>query len=44
MESKEDEKEEETAPKKLIFESLTDGWDKDYEKNEVPPYLKEKFV
>jgi len=41
MESKEDEKEEETAPKKLIFESLTDGWDKDYEKNEVPPYLKE---
>ena len=41
MESKEDEKKEETVPKKLIFESLTDGWDKDYEKNEVPPYLKE---
>ena len=41
MESKEDEKKEETPPKKLIFESLTDGWDKDYEKNEVPPYLKE---
>ena len=41
MESKDDEKKEETPPKKLIFESLTDGWDKDYEKNEVPPYLKE---
>ena len=41
MESKEDEKKDETVPKKLIFESLTDGWDKDYEKNEVPPYLKE---
>ena len=41
MESKEDEKKDEIVPKKLIFESLTDGWDKDYEKNEVPPYLKE---
>ena len=41
MESKEDEKKDEIVPKKLIFVSLTDGWDKDYEKNEVPPYLKE---
>ena len=30
-----------TPPKKLIFESLTDGWDKDYSNNEVPPYFKE---
>jgi len=45
MESKEDknekEKSEENPPKKLIFESLTDGWDKDYDKNDIPPYLKE---
>ena len=44
MESKEDEKEEEKEeqpPRKLIFESLTEGWDKDYDKNEIPPYLKE---
>ena len=44
MESKEDEKEEkeeEQPPRKLIFESLTEGWDKDYDKNEIPPYLKE---
>ena len=27
--------------KKNIFESLTEGWDKDYEADEVPPYLKE---
>ena len=27
--------------KKNIFESLTEGWDKDYEPDEVPPYLKE---
>ena len=27
--------------KKNIFESLTDGWDKDYKSDEVPPYLKE---
>ena len=31
----------ETPPKKLIFDSLTDGWDKDYTQNEIPPYLKE---
>ena len=43
MESKEDSKEksEENPPKKLIFGSLTDGWDKDYDKNEIPPYLQE---
>ena len=52
MESKEEnsiqEKEEksqvektEEPPKKLIFESLTEGWDKDYTKNEIPPYIKE---
>ena len=45
MEPKEDknekEKSEENPPKKLIFESLTDGWDKDYDKNDIPPYLKE---
>ena len=42
MESKEDEKEQvEQPPKKLIFESLTEGWDKDYDKNEIPPYIKE---
>ena len=28
-------------PKKTIFESLTDGWDKDYKPDELPPYLKE---
>ncbi len=27
--------------KKTIFESLTDGWDKDYKDDELPPYLKE---
>ena len=27
--------------KKPIFESLTDGWDKDYKDDEVPHYLKE---
>ena len=32
---------EEEPPKKLIFESLTEGWDKDYPNNEVPPYFKE---
>ena len=31
----------EEPPKKLIFESLTEGWDKDYTKNEIPPYIKE---
>ena len=36
MESKEEE-----PQKKLIFESLTEGWDKDYDKNEIPPYIKE---
>ena len=29
------------APKKPIFESLVDGWDKDFKEDEVPPYLKE---
>ena len=24
-----------------MFESLTDGWDKDYKDDEIPPYLKE---
>ncbi len=28
-------------PKKTIFESLTEGWDKDFQDDEVPPYLKE---
>ena len=27
--------------KKNIFESLTEGWDKDFEKEETPSYLKE---
>ncbi len=27
--------------KKLIFESLSEGWDKDYKNDEIPPYLKE---
>ena len=31
----------EETPKKTIFESLTDGWDKDYKPEEIPPYLKE---
>ena len=26
---------------KPILESLTDGWDKDYKEDEVPPYYKE---
>ena len=26
---------------KPIFESLTEGWDKDYKGDEIPPYLKE---
>ena len=26
---------------KPIFESLTEGWDKDYKDDEIPPYLKE---
>jgi GTPase len=29
------------APKKPIFESLVDGWDKDFKEDEIPPYLKE---
>ena len=29
------------APKKPIFESLVDGWDKDFKDDEIPPYLKE---
>ena len=29
------------VPKKPIFESLMDGWDKDYKEDEIPPYLKE---
>ena len=41
MESKNEIKTEETPQKKLIFESLTEGWDKDYDQNEIPPYLKE---
>ena len=40
MESKKQNVIEET-PKKTIFESLTDGWDKDYKPEEIPPYLKE---
>ena len=28
-------------PKKPIFESLMDGWDKDYKEDEIPQYLKE---
>ena len=28
-------------PKKPILESLTEGWDKDYKEDEIPPYLKE---
>ena len=31
----------EETPKKPIFESLTEGWDKDYKPDEIPPYLKE---
>ena len=27
--------------KKPIFESLTEGWDKDFKDDEIPPYLKE---
>ena len=42
MESKQENPEKTEEPqKKLIFESLTEGWDKDYEKNEIPPYIKE---
>ena len=29
------------APKKPIFESLVDGWDKDFKEDEIPPFLKE---
>ncbi len=29
------------TPKKPIFDSLVDGWDKEYTKDEIPPYLKE---
>jgi GTPase len=29
------------APKKPIFESLVDDWDKDFKEDEIPPYLKE---
>ena len=29
------------SPKKPIFESLVDGWDKDFKEDEIPPYLKE---
>ena len=36
MESKNEE-----ITKKQIFESLTEGWDKDYKDEEIPPYLKE---
>ena len=31
----------ETMTIKPIFESLTEGWDKDYKDDEIPPYLKE---
>ena len=31
----------EIITKKPMFESLTDGWDKDYKDDEIPPYLKE---
>ena len=42
--NEEKDQKEQKAPepeKKLIFESLTDGWDKDYSKDEIPPYIKE---
>ena len=29
------------TPKKYIFDSLVDGWDKEYNEDEIPPYLKE---
>ena len=29
------------TPSKNIFDSLTDGWDKDYNQDEVHPYIKE---
>ena len=29
------------TPKKLIFESLMDGWDKDFKEDDIPSYLKE---
>ena len=31
----------ENMTKKSIFESLNEGWDKDYKDDEIPPYLKE---
>ena len=27
--------------KKSIFDSISEGWDKDYKGDEIPPYLKE---